>query len=130
MTGVRWREDTGFEGRCDYCREYWPLDVEFWQVTKVSMRMCKACIREYYRLAQRKRRADPEKRAKDREGVTEMRAVLTRYGLMGDYRRRWYLTNRETILANRRKRYEAERLSAGKSYTPRGPDSDYERKAA
>ncbi len=130
MTGVRWREDTGFEGRCDYCREYWPLTLEFWQVSKVSMRSCKACIREYYRVAQARRREDPEKREADRRGVAEMKATLRKYGLMSEYQHRWYMNNREKLCADRRAKYKADREAAGLSYTPRGEDSNFKRERA
>lgn len=56
MTGVRWREETGFEGKCDYCRSWWPIDKEFWYV-KNGLRRCKACHAEYHRLHEAGRRA-------------------------------------------------------------------------
>lgn len=57
-TGVRYREDVGFEMRCESCsrkgiESYWPLDLEFWNVNK-GMTRCKACWTEYER--QRKNR--------------------------------------------------------------------------
>lgn len=76
MTGVRWREDTGFEGRCDDCKEYWPLDEEFW-TPKHGLVRCRGCHNEVRRereRGQRRRRAaflSPEalarKRARDNE---------------------------------------------------------------
>lgn len=68
-SGVRWREDVGWEVRCDDCAKhgstgiYWPLTDEFW--IKSSMRRCRAC-----HLAKKRRRdyqyywSDPEYRAK------------------------------------------------------------------
>lgn len=123
MIGVRWREDTGFEGRCDYCREYWPLTLDFWKVSKQSMRICRACLNEYHRLAQARRRQDPVKRAKDRQGVHEMRETLREHGLLAEARHRWYLNHRERLCADRRVKYAAKRAAEGKPYTPRGADS-------
>ena len=59
MTGVRMRDD-GFEGRCEYCGEYLPLTVEFWEA-RGGLRRCKACLREYRRLFQRGYTGDPRK---------------------------------------------------------------------
>ena len=39
---LRWREDTGFEAHCEYCRDWWPLDLEFWS-PRNSLRKCRAC---------------------------------------------------------------------------------------
>lgn len=57
-TGVRFREDVGFEMRCESCahkaiESYWPLDLEFWSPSK-GMTRCRACWNEYE--AARKRR--------------------------------------------------------------------------
>lgn len=48
MKGVRFRED-GFQGRCEYCNSWWPLEVEFWY-PKSGLQRCKACNAEYHRL--------------------------------------------------------------------------------
>lgn len=70
---IRWRDDTGWEYRCDDCagrrREaFWPLTDEFW-VKERGMARCRACFasldarraRERYRtsktVAERKREA-------------------------------------------------------------------------
>ena len=62
--GVRWREDTGFELRCEDCATrkrqcFWPLAEEFWNLR--SLIRCKSCERDRKakRIAER-RRADPE----------------------------------------------------------------------
>jgi hypothetical protein len=120
VTGVRYREDTGFQGRCDYCLEWWPLDGEFWQISKRSFRMCLACVRDYSRLKQAERRQDPERRARDREGVALQRKALMQAGIMGEYRNRWYRENAERIRASRREKYAAKRAAEGKPYKPRG----------
>ena len=44
MTGVRWREDVGFEGRCEQCREWWPITGEHWNAARHGgWKRCKAC---------------------------------------------------------------------------------------
>lgn len=51
---IRWREDTGWELRCETCaiagraERYWPLTEEFWD--KRRMARCRAC--EKRRLSQ------------------------------------------------------------------------------
>lgn len=52
MRGVRVREGE-FEGQCAYCREYLPLDAEFWPLRDHGLRRCKACLREYKAIKQR-----------------------------------------------------------------------------
>lgn len=123
MKDVRWREESGFEGKCEYCREWWPVDTEFWYPGK-SVRMCRGCLQVYQRLKMAERRKDPAKRETDRAAVYDMRKALTQAGIMGEYRRAWYLSNRDKILRDRRERYARERAAAGKPYTPRvdGPD--------
>lgn len=46
MTGVRFRTASGFEGRCDMCREWWPIDTEFWD-PKHGLSRCRACLRAF-----------------------------------------------------------------------------------
>lgn len=118
MTGVRWHDELGFQGKCDYCLEWWPLDEEFWQVSKRSFRMCRSCLRDYGRLKQAERREDPETRARDREGSRVQREALTVAGVMGEYRARWYRKNAERIRAQRRASYAAKRAAEGKPYKP------------
>lgn len=49
-TPVRWRDDVGWEKRCDECAKrdtdarFWPLTLEFWNPKK-SMRRCRSCQR-------------------------------------------------------------------------------------
>lgn len=54
MTGVRYGE-LGFEGRCDGCSLYWPLDAEFWPRGR-GLRHCRACEQELMNLRARVRR--------------------------------------------------------------------------
>jgi hypothetical protein len=62
-SGLRWREDTGIEKRCDYCpkREYWPLTDEFWQMRQTFTR-CKACLAKQKYESQKRRYAQDAKR--------------------------------------------------------------------
>jgi hypothetical protein len=66
MTGVRWRRDVGpdggFEGQCEACLEWWPLDLEFWYPRR-SLRHCRDCERTKTRLRLAKLREDPAVRA-------------------------------------------------------------------
>ena len=60
-TGVRFREDVGFELRCEGCALkgvacYWPLDLEFWNPIK-GMTRCRACWNEYQRNRMKTTRA-------------------------------------------------------------------------
>lgn len=113
MTGVRWRPDTGFEGKCDNCLEWWPLaDRTCWSPSN-TLKRCRACIAEAQAERNRIRRQDPVEREKDRESVRAARAAMK-----DEYRRAYYRDhyrkNREHIneLARaryaRRKRGEAE----------------------
>ena len=58
--GVRWREDVGFELRCDVCAKarrtdcYWPLTLDFWNPRR-GMTMCRACRRRADAVASRSR---------------------------------------------------------------------------
>ena len=43
MNGVKYTE-LGFEGRCDECLSWWPLDATFWPVPALRrVRICTAC---------------------------------------------------------------------------------------
>lgn len=67
MNGVRFRED-GFEGVCEGCHEWYPIDQEFWPVWR-GFRFCRACYLETRRLTDNNRaeynrhwkRCNPEK---------------------------------------------------------------------
>lgn len=51
FSGVRWREDVGWELRCEGCflkgqgTTYWPLTFEFWEPR--NMKRCRACHKDY-----------------------------------------------------------------------------------
>lgn len=47
MNGVRWSEEIlGYEGKCDECKEYWPLERGVFWKPHAGLRRCAACIRE------------------------------------------------------------------------------------
>jgi hypothetical protein len=102
VTRVRFREDVGWEMRCDDCKAlgrgacYWPLLPvgEFWSA-RTQIR-CQACERERIRRARRRYDA---KRPRDRRTA----AAKAR-----DY----YYANRAAILARHRAHYAATRAVA------------------
>jgi hypothetical protein len=49
MTGVRFGE-LGFEGRCETCKEWLPLDTEFWPARVRCVHVCRACFNDAARL--------------------------------------------------------------------------------
>ena len=51
-TQVRYRADVGFEARCTYCKDWWPLDLDHWY-PKHGLRRCKGCWAEYKKFRQR-----------------------------------------------------------------------------
>lgn len=51
---VRHRADTGFEMKCSDCRDYWPLDLEFWS-PEAGMVRCRACLLDRRAQLERKR---------------------------------------------------------------------------
>ncbi|MCC6311385.1 MAG: hypothetical protein IT345_10765 [Trueperaceae bacterium] len=125
MQGVRFREDVGFEGQCDYCLEYWPIDQEFWY-PKHGMRACRGCLREMKKTKLAVRRLDPEKRARDREGSYENREL--KKDMYREAQQAWYVRNRERLLAEKRAKYRAEREAAGhKPSAPLTPEDRVER---
>ena len=96
MIGVRFRADLGFEGRCDYCRSWWPIDEEFWQPAS-GLRRCKACWALYHREHEAGRRKDEIVAAMKRQRNRE------RYHMNKDRylqaTRAWKARNRERIAA-------------------------------
>jgi len=107
MTGVRFREG-GFEGRCEYCRSWWPLEVAYW-MPRGGLRRCKACYAEYHRLKERGRSAtEANRELKLANGRIAYR--LNRVERLA-YNRRWKAANRERV-AEYNRRYRAERRAA------------------
>lgn len=105
MTGVRWRADTGFEGKCDVCLEWWPLDPSCWSQSN-GLRRCRACISEGQAARNRVRREDPAVRAMDRAGVQAARAASKADARRAYYREN-YRKNRERVNRLARERYAA-----------------------
>lgn len=103
--GIRYREDVGWEMRCDDCARnghgpsYWPLDPpgEFWSTT-TQMR-CKGC--ERYRLRMRDQRMDAANPSPNRARDRRRKAAASS--------KRGYYRNREAVLADRRAKYAADR---------------------
>jgi len=56
MTGVRFRDDVGWEGRCNECCEWWPLDQEFWY-PRQGVARCRGCLNLSQRRSERRARA-------------------------------------------------------------------------
>ena len=68
-SGLRWRDDTGIEKRCDYCprgMQWWPLTDEFWYFRQ-SFIKCKACFIKAKNAANRARSRDEAIRAARRD---------------------------------------------------------------
>lgn len=119
MIGVRHREDTGFEGRCEECRGWWPLDAEFWLLTK-GLRRCRACQNEAKSASERSRErpvrtaaAIARRRIRDKERKRleridpERRPILL--ARQRETQKRYYERRRTEVLAQHRARY-AERV--------------------
>ena len=118
---LRYREDVGVEHRCDYCRTYWPLTAEFWDMR--SFIRCRACWRKYHRAKDRIRYwADESVRQRliAYQAVYRREARAAKQLAAQDYywsnadrerakSRLYYAENRDRILAAKRARYEAER---------------------
>jgi hypothetical protein len=117
MIGVRFREDIGFEGKCDYCSQWWPLDVEFWR-PKAGLRRCHACWRIYHRMHEAGRRTDEAIHEMVKTGARlnyyanrEKRLVANRAWKAAnpervrEYQRLWREKNRERVNASSRAYY-------------------------
>ncbi len=101
MTGVRFREDTGYEGKCDRCLSWWPITREFW--SKQGMKRCKACLSEITNQRNRVRRLDPAVRAAEAEAMRLHRRAQANDPR--EYWREYYRQNRERIRALARAKY-------------------------
>ncbi len=101
MKGIRVR-DGGFEGQCNYCLQYVPLEPEYWPMNAGGLRRCKACLAEYKRIRQRgyvaSRRELYNAAVRDRRALMsdEERADLRRR------QREWKARNREKVAAYNR----------------------------
>ena len=104
---VRWREDVGFELRCEVCSYrkqacYWPLTSEFWVVNK-GLSRCRSCWNEYEngRRMRKNISAIAKKNAERREYSRTWRQRRR------EYNRVWMQNKRERErIAEGRERYE------------------------
>lgn len=127
-SGLRWREDTGIEKRCESCpkgMQWWPLTEEFYDFRK-SFVTCHACAvrvkREHQRRVRRendlRRLANLEYQRKYRAESKEARQIQNQLYYWADPDRQRaaaklrYYRNRERILEQRRARYWAEKGAA------------------
>jgi ribosomal protein L35 len=90
---VRYRNPDGFEGKCEGCLDWFPIDVEFWPRGR-GLRHCRVCEREKTTLRMRELRGDPVVRE------SQQAQHLT-----------YYRANREWILAKRRETHRLRRLN-------------------
>jgi hypothetical protein len=96
VNGCRFREDVGFEGKCNSCVEWWPITDEFWY-PRQGMSRCRACINVSQRRGARR------KRAMDAALAAEARRK---------YRREWEAARRARIReAEGRRPYERRRAA-------------------
>jgi hypothetical protein len=126
VKGLRWREDTGYEGQCDRCRQYWPLDDSSW-IKKTGFRRCRACLIEERAAYQRELRAgDPEMRARHRE-TNEVNRKAKRAAdpaSFREYQRRWYAANCVRLMAQTAERHLIRAELAGRPcISRRGPET-------
>lgn len=106
MRGVRLTE-IGWEGQCDQCRQWWPLDTEWWR-PRHGMRRCIACLNEERReYLARLRSENPEMRARHRAAsrVNERTKRAADPQAFLEYQRRWYARNHERLNAERAERH-------------------------
>lgn len=116
----RYRNDIGFERRCPECRDWWPIDLEFWDRRWTAR--CRACIRAWKRENQNRRYAEePEYRETRKEAarisawkqrlndpvhLAERRAITDarHHERRKELQRLAYWARRDEILARRRAR--------------------------
>jgi hypothetical protein len=117
--GLRYRADTGFELKCNDCREWWPLDTEFYDPIH-GLQACKACHLErrrnretgrYKRVEfmtpeqrKRKRVLDNARKKREREDPNRGDKLRARERKsQADY----YERHLDSLRARRRAQYEA-----------------------
>ena len=93
MQGVRYRPE-GFEGQCEYCRDWWPLERSFWR-PESGLRRCKSCWAEYHRLHEAGRTQDEIVRAMKNQRNRE--AYWSNREQRLAYNRAWKAANRERV---------------------------------
>ncbi len=108
MQGVRWnRAERHFEGRCDACSEWWPLDPDvrdvFWPVDGRGLRICRACDRLKSAARTAMLRESPSYRDRERgysmayyRSLSPRERIALRRSQPGvvDNQRRWTRTSR------------------------------------
>lgn len=107
MRGCRFRADTGFEGQCDRCRQWWPLDADSWTFAS-GFRRCRACVAELRAAAVRELRAnDPAMRARHRVSNEANRKAKRAAdpAAFREYQRRWYAENSVRLMAETAERH-------------------------
>ncbi len=110
---VRWREDVGWEYRCDACTErgegmrFWPLTEEYWNHRR-GMARCRACWLAFDRQKAREYRATHREArlAYERERYRANRRVYL------IKRREYYERRKDYIRAKARERYYARKAAA------------------
>lgn len=112
-SNIRFDVDVGcFSLKCSECLEWWPLDIEFWQPTRMTK--CRACIRSWDRERKKGGTSRQEYnrlwRARNAERLREY--ARTHYRAMdkqkkSEANRRYYLRHRERLLEYQRQ-YDAE----------------------
>lgn len=122
-SGLRWKEDTGIEKRCDFCPKgarYWPLTEEFWNFTQTFNR-CRACLaaqkresnRRVYARDAAKRLANMEYQRKYRAETKGARRIANQVAYWSDPEKHRaaakarYYKNRERILEVKKLQYWA-----------------------
>jgi hypothetical protein len=127
-TGLRWREDTGIEKRCNACPKgmnWWPLTEEFWYFRK-SFNRCIACYTRIKRVHtarlrrenEARRLANLEYQRKYRGETKGARRVKNQQAYWADPEahrakaRDRYYRNRDAILERKRALYWAEKEAA------------------
>lgn len=118
-SGIRYRDDVGFEARCGDCRTYWPLDLEYWDPAHGMVR-CRGCHRDSRRARDRGRTYVPawmltperlaKKRAMDNARKKREREDAVRGPLLRERerltRQRFYERDPEASRERRRDYYE------------------------
>lgn len=114
MRGVRFREE-GWEGQCDECRQWWPLDTDAWR-PQHGLRRCYACNREERRrYIAALREAKPEMRARHRAASRENQALkrsVDRQSYL-EYQRRWWARHHVRLSAEAAERHAIQQELAG-----------------
>jgi hypothetical protein len=119
--GVRHSRENGFEMWCFRCREWWPLDIEFWYPA-LGLNRCRACIAEAARESRDGRAPSPDQVAATKAYQAAYRRYARRekHAYAEAYRkthraelaaksRAAYQKNRDAILAKKRAEYAADR---------------------